>query len=180
MESLKQSAPYMLAQAPGEALKTMTGLMPKPPVQEFTSPSGQKYLQDPRGGIHMIPPPKPVSTRLAQTESMELQDLYRSKRELQKTLSEEQENLAALESRKTEKDYAPAYASTKAQVDMLQKQIKDAESRIKSFSKTSDMEPPGATESKAVRRANLANQILRQNPGMSREEIMAEVRKQIP
>lgn len=128
LEAMKQSAPFMFAQAPGEAMRTVTGLLPKPPVQEFTTPSGQKYIQDQRGGVHLVPPPRaePVA-RLSQVQSKELDDLYRSKREIQKDLQEEQSTLSVL------KPGSPEHTSTKAQVDMLQKQIGTIESRIKAF-----------------------------------------------
>lgn len=128
LEALKQSAPFMFAQAPGEAMRTVAGLMPKPPVQEFTTPSGQKYIQDPKGGVHLVPPPRrEPAERLSQVQSKELDDLYRSKREIQKTLQEEQSTLSVL------KPGSPEHTSTKAQVETLRKQIGDIESRIKVF-----------------------------------------------
>lgn len=150
MEAIKQSAPFMFAQAPGEALRTVSGLLPKPPVQEFTTPSGQKYIQDQRGGVHLVPPPRaePV-TRLSQVQSKELDDLYRSKRDIQKSLEEEQSNLSVLSQAK-EGVKSPAYISTKAHVDMLQKQHRDIEGRIRAFGgETTKAAPAG--ERKRIR-----------------------------
>lgn len=144
LEALKQSAPFMFAQAPGEAMRTVSGLLPKPPVQEFTTPSGQKYIQDQRGGVHLVPPPRrePVA-RLSQVQTKELDDLYRSKRDIQKELQEEQSTLSVL------KPGSPEHTSTKAQVDALSKQIKDIESRIRAFG--GETQPAPAGERKRIK-----------------------------
>jgi hypothetical protein len=174
LEAVKQSAPLMLAQAPGEAIRAMTGLLPKAPPKEMTTSTGQRYFMGPSGVPQFFPQPRDQATeRLPQTESMELQDLYKSKRELQKDLTEEQSNLAALEPAKSEKSVVQAYASTKAKVELLQKQLNENEARIKSFSKTPGMTSPGQPGGTGIRiRSKETGRVFRYKG--SREDVPAD------
>jgi len=172
LEAVKQSAPLMLAQAPGEAMRAMTGLLPKAPPKEMTTSTGQKYFMGPSGTPQFFPQPRAEATeRLSPFQMDELRAARKQITDSQKALMEEQSTLTAL------KPGTPEHTSTKAQVDMLQKQVKDSESRIRQmaeqFGGKPSMTPPDQPKGTGLRiRSKETGKVFRYKG--SREDVPAD------
>lgn len=209
-QALLQSAPLMMGYAPGETLNTMRNLLPQPPPQVKEFPGGKipPAVMDARGIPHWPPAsasaaefepkartitfPDGTVANIAQTgrasgtvvrpserfEVMEYSALQRRIDRKETALMTAKSNLSAL-GPDAEKKSPRTFGMYKGQVDELTKSIKEDEARLQELkSKISKAAPAGV--SKAKQRTDLANQLAADNPDMTREEIMAEVRKQIP
>lgn len=209
-QALLEAAPMAMGYAPGEAIKSIQGLLPQPPPQLKEFPGGKipPAVMDPRGIPHWPPAsasaaefepkartitfPDGTVANIAQTgrasgtvvrpserfEAMEFNALQKRIATKDAALLTAKSNLSAL-GPDGEKKSPRTFGMYKGQVDELSKGIREDEARLSELKKKI-MKAPRIGSSRAAQRADLANQLAEENPDWTREEIMAEVRKQIP